>query len=343
MITFLRRLRRSVIDAGMTKNYVLYAIGEVTLVVIGILLALQINNWNEDKKNHQKFQAIFHEIAQSLYAEIEGSDDVLRFYSRKDSIFSLILKDQLNEEDYAQAHGIFNPTFALLNGQEVHINTIAYNNLISNIDKVPDEYGEVVKQIEILYEEDAERVMHNYGDIRDDISQMRQYLSQNHEWFSKILHVRLFPQAVDYFLNDPFYKNRVYGASSNIRSLWKAMNQYKGRAIQVLKLLSEVKVFDIEGVDLHSAKWMVDESMAKSYEGEYRIQQSDAVIAIKRRGSRLYMRIPPDQESELVPVDEHAFYYTQRMILLGFNQDEGKLTMRGSNGDELNFNKVSDL
>ena len=50
MLTFLRKTRKSSIGSGSTKKYLLYAIGEIALVVIGILIALQINNWNESRK-----------------------------------------------------------------------------------------------------------------------------------------------------------------------------------------------------------------------------------------------------------------------------------------------------
>lgn len=52
MIKFLRNIRKKLIAQGKTANYLKYAIGEIVLVVIGILIALQINNWNEERKNH---------------------------------------------------------------------------------------------------------------------------------------------------------------------------------------------------------------------------------------------------------------------------------------------------
>jgi hypothetical protein len=50
MLHFLRRIRRSLINTGATRKYLLYAVGEILLVMIGILLALQVNNWNDDRK-----------------------------------------------------------------------------------------------------------------------------------------------------------------------------------------------------------------------------------------------------------------------------------------------------
>ena len=50
MLTFLRKIRKSLIETGSARKYLLYAIGEIALVVIGILIALQINNRNEKNK-----------------------------------------------------------------------------------------------------------------------------------------------------------------------------------------------------------------------------------------------------------------------------------------------------
>ncbi len=51
MLRFFRLIRRKLIEEQKTRQYMYYAIGEIFLVVIGILIALQINNWNEDRKD----------------------------------------------------------------------------------------------------------------------------------------------------------------------------------------------------------------------------------------------------------------------------------------------------
>ena len=50
MIPFFRRIRKKMADDNRPLKYIRYAIGEIALVVIGILIALQINTWNEQKK-----------------------------------------------------------------------------------------------------------------------------------------------------------------------------------------------------------------------------------------------------------------------------------------------------
>ena len=52
MLQFFRKIRRQLLTENKFNQYILYAIGEILLVVIGILLALQINNWNESNKNN---------------------------------------------------------------------------------------------------------------------------------------------------------------------------------------------------------------------------------------------------------------------------------------------------
>ncbi len=62
MIKVFRNIRRLLIDQNNMGKYLKYAIGEILLVVIGILIALQINNWNEQRKLDKKEQAFLNEI-----------------------------------------------------------------------------------------------------------------------------------------------------------------------------------------------------------------------------------------------------------------------------------------
>lgn len=74
MIKIIRNIRRQLVSDKKTGNYLLYAAGEVILVVIGILIALQVNNWNESRKNAKEGQR----IQQELYLEFSDNRTVLK-------------------------------------------------------------------------------------------------------------------------------------------------------------------------------------------------------------------------------------------------------------------------
>lgn len=82
MLTFLRRIRRSLIESGSARKYLLYAIGEIALVVIGILIALQINNWNEWRKDRKKEKIILNDIANNLQINIQTLKDDIEWLKR---------------------------------------------------------------------------------------------------------------------------------------------------------------------------------------------------------------------------------------------------------------------
>ncbi|MBO0329526.1 DUF6090 family protein [[Muricauda] lutisoli] len=66
MIKFFRKIRRQLLSENKIRKYLLYAVGEIILVVIGILIALQINNWNTERKNEEIKKSYYVQILQDL-------------------------------------------------------------------------------------------------------------------------------------------------------------------------------------------------------------------------------------------------------------------------------------
>ncbi|MDP5158378.1 MAG: DUF6090 family protein [Flaviramulus sp.] len=62
MIKFFQKIRKNLLNEGKTSKYFKYAIGEIVLVVIGILIALQINNWNTQRIENQKEKLLLREL-----------------------------------------------------------------------------------------------------------------------------------------------------------------------------------------------------------------------------------------------------------------------------------------
>lgn len=71
MIKFFRKIRQKLLSENKFSKYLIYAIGEIALVMIGILLALQVNNWNEKRKLKNEELKILSEFIQSLKSDLE--------------------------------------------------------------------------------------------------------------------------------------------------------------------------------------------------------------------------------------------------------------------------------
>ncbi len=70
MIKFFRHIRQSLIMKNQTGKYFKYAIGEIVLVVVGILIALQINNWNQNRLNAQTEAELLQAISSKMKLNI---------------------------------------------------------------------------------------------------------------------------------------------------------------------------------------------------------------------------------------------------------------------------------
>lgn len=104
MISFFRKIRKNLLNEGKTARYFKYALGEILLVVIGILIALQINNWNQEQNNRSKEQVYLNRLINDLAQQAQLLDeyigyetayakmgqDVLMFYAQNKTFYDAI-------------------------------------------------------------------------------------------------------------------------------------------------------------------------------------------------------------------------------------------------------------
>lgn len=93
MLKLFRNIRKKLLQEGKTASYIKYAIGEIFLVVIGILIALSINNWNEKRKN----QVFEEEILALIDKNLERAATLLAIELNKTKK-AIALTDKLLEQ-----------------------------------------------------------------------------------------------------------------------------------------------------------------------------------------------------------------------------------------------------
>ena len=107
MIKFFRKIRYNLLETGKTSKYLKYAIGEIILVVIGILIALQINNWNEFNKERENEKIILNEIRENLKFDLKDFESNIANLQNKIISAKTILKIIDNNSDYNDSIGYF--------------------------------------------------------------------------------------------------------------------------------------------------------------------------------------------------------------------------------------------
>ena len=136
MIKYFRRIRQILLSEGKLGRYLIYAVGEIILVVIGILIALQINNWNENKKLKEQEAEALTEIVSDLSFNIDRFHETLNGKNRPGNISNTLnsldviighLKSKLAYQDSLDVHfGVI--TFSL---NVINYKTSGYESLSS--------------------------------------------------------------------------------------------------------------------------------------------------------------------------------------------------------------------
>ena len=174
MIKFFRKIRYNLMGQNKTGKYFKYAIGEIILVVIGILIALQINNWNENRKENKISQEYLTGITNDIKKDLEQVDEILKEQIISISLISNIdhvFKEEFYEpEKHASFFNVIDTTkFKLLfsRGKSYRPRRGTYNSLISDGKSGFIKNRDAFQLIQEIYDEENLRVASSYEAIKE--------------------------------------------------------------------------------------------------------------------------------------------------------------------------------
>ena len=208
MIKFFRKIRKNLLSENKFSKYLLYAIGEIVLVIIGILIALQINNKNEQRKSENEIVSILKEVQNDLGLDIQKSDELIAYYKTKDSIINLIQTDKLTYDDYKNDQRTA-LRYAIMNAFHMKIHENGYTNLTVHVDNVPEKLKAVIEPLNEIYIYNKYEIdkFDNRLDLITD--RVMDELANSKDWYYRLDRPQLEDEMIDFLLNDPYYKNDV--------------------------------------------------------------------------------------------------------------------------------------
>ena len=235
MIKFFRQIRKSLLmenpPTGKVGRYFKYAIGEIVLVVIGILIALQINNWNEDNKNKTTEKVFINNLTIDLKRDIEVLKWLITYnklkLSRIDSLLEYSNKNINDMPDHNQLYYLVNRSLlnnATFSNQNRTLNKLSIldNDIIRQ--HVADSIATFLQNLTRL-EGQSESYMKSIFDTRPVMNKLfKLYLVRNPEYYDQTNRKftgRLFPKInADKELQSEFfnYVSTAYSLTFNYLS-----------------------------------------------------------------------------------------------------------------------------
>jgi hypothetical protein len=222
-------------ENNKTGKYLKYAIGEIVLVMIGILLALQVNNWNQVRIQQNEVSKIHQRIILDLDNDIKELSTTLKFWKEKEPIFVKVINDSLNNtlSDDLLDDGLSRllTTTTKTNLNKTGVQQLKTLNVKDELSLRIIEIYDIMENIAILPDEE---------EMSNQSRQLVTIFQDNYAWFPEwmrktIMKANSSKELQNYFLTSMEYRNRV------INGYQRIFNNYVAGLEAAIPMLEEIR------------------------------------------------------------------------------------------------------
>jgi hypothetical protein len=227
MIKFFRKIRYDLMEKNKTGKYFKYAIGEIILVVIGILIALWINNVNQKRIKQQKIDVILVEIQNDLLQDMNTGNYLIWSYVRKDSIADRIIGGNLTREEMEKIpiYGAYGSESVTVWYPRYRMQNNGYNQLMNVSDDLPKKYKKLLSDLNLQHNNRQNSFSQKTEAFAIVSSNYITYLVNNQNWEALDTYNNTRSDAqIEYMLNNPIFKNQI---SANLKAIKDVFIEYR--------------------------------------------------------------------------------------------------------------------
>ena len=237
MLRLFSSVRKTLINEGKTSRYVRYAVGEFLLIVAGILVALQIQTWNEERKLEQQRQELIENLKVDFMANLQNLNEITirveEVLNELDTYLAVAGKDTSGldfEELQALTHSGFRGVDfrPALSTYKTALSTGSYGLLMDN------KLKELFINFENHYEEFEEMAaIHNEMNFIGEIAELRQNLGS-----LRVLRRSQSDQPEVFRVTDEEYR-KIF-SSKEVYAIYESKRILRGRQQNDLKNMKEI-------------------------------------------------------------------------------------------------------
>jgi hypothetical protein len=323
MISFFRKIRQALLTENKFSRYLVYAAGEIILVIIGIFIALQVNNANEIRKKEKIAIGILKQIQQDLITSVEEADRIIEYYRKKDSLSYLVLNDKVIADDYIRDRNLMVLT---LNYNTYIILDYGFQKLDQYLDFLPKGSDLLKKNLNQLYTNLKITVEDANDAIAVEVRDHRKMLKENKSWYWNTMYgiSNNFTEAIQYALSDPLYKNYVSSYHTiAINNLCASTLEFRTDAIRIYKEIDKT-INSINETFTKAFPFYIDTENYTNWTGKYKCNYLGTESTIKifiEDGTLFYLG---SSKWEILPLTATKFYLDGWSIFYSFIMDENK-------------------
>ncbi|MBO6793646.1 MAG: hypothetical protein JJ895_07035 [Balneolaceae bacterium] len=276
MLKFFRQIRQKLIEQENVRKYVWYALGEILLVVIGILLALQVNNWNEQRKAEESLKIVLKEVQEDLYNDLVEISLALDWHIEKDSISTRMIENRYDIKDFENPENeyLFNTA---LSYYDIIISDRSFQLLSDFKDRVPAEYRGIIKRLNNLYIEDQaylnrvqDMIIVFTMDYKNNVFNTHEWATPSPDWPSE--------EWIRYFSEDTYHKRKLFRYRSDIRGLIGYAKRMKDKAVTNYMIIRSLLNDDSELPKFVKDYGMKERPSSLNYAGIYEYSNEDGAV-----------------------------------------------------------------
>ena len=197
--------RKASIAAGRFGKYLVYGIGEIILVVIGILIAVSINDWREQIKEQKLLTTYLNDYRNDIIvdsANIRVALDTLKSHRK---YFKMVLSDSFTKTKLMKNTMTMN---LVLTYNPVKLQSKGYRELMNYVNKSEIKADTLIQNIITKHEYYNELLNLTKKNIEEDVADNMRYLKREEDWIGDLFVGKLNDEVTAYFLSQDYF-NRV--------------------------------------------------------------------------------------------------------------------------------------
>lgn len=284
---------------------------EIIVIVIGILVAFMLNNWNENRNKEKLVTEILLEVQNDLVVNIERADEVLLFYKRKDSLISYALSDTIDITAMykPQTLPVIYKSFAILDN--------GFNRLMQNGDHTSEKYKSIMADLKELFVANKNLVEKYNEEMKqvafDHLNDMKNQTS----WYYKFYYTNEYAsdsEAQAYLLSD-IYKNRL----THYWNIGIADHYTQVQIFRINSARAYNEIVNLLGTKANSGSvnpnFPIDTDDYKDWLGVYHATNStnkSVSFEIVIENNTLFSIVNNERKSEIFPISKAFFLVANR-------------------------------